>query len=201
MTETPERTALYRICGAGDVLLYIGISKDFGRRWKTEARTFPWWAEHCGMTVEWHDSRPEAEAAEEAAIKAEEPKYNKQHASPASARRPVRQQSENVRIYNEWAGTLVRDLRKARSVPQKALVAEMAGRGFPWYQATVYTVESGRRPMLFKEVVAIADIFGIAVDSFTPPWRTVHSFDGRVICGPIVSFPGASPDQVQEHAA
>lgn len=32
------------------------------------------------MTVEWRDSRPEAEEAETSAIKAEHPKYNKRDA-------------------------------------------------------------------------------------------------------------------------
>jgi hypothetical protein len=81
-TEAPEETALYRIFGGmrRGRLLYIGISKDFGKRWKQEAATFPWWDEKRRMTVHWYDSRPEAAAAERAAIKAEYPKYNKKHA-------------------------------------------------------------------------------------------------------------------------
>ncbi len=70
------RTALYRVYGDGGLLLYIGISKDFGKRWKNEARDFPWWGEHRRMTVDWHDSRPQAAAAETAAIAAEDPRYN-----------------------------------------------------------------------------------------------------------------------------
>lgn len=87
MTETPERTALYRIYGDEDLLIYIGISKDFGRRWKEHAKRQSWWGEMRRLAVdEWFDSRPEAEAAETAAIKAEKPKYNKRHAVPPPPR-------------------------------------------------------------------------------------------------------------------
>lgn len=77
-----ERTTLYRIFGENDLLLYVGISNDFGRRWEQEAKAFSWWDEHRQMSVEWHPSRPEAEAAEVAAIETERPKYNIRHAVP-----------------------------------------------------------------------------------------------------------------------
>jgi predicted GIY-YIG superfamily endonuclease len=78
--ETPEETALYRIFGVSDFLLYVGISNDFGRRWKQHAREQPWWDERRRLTVdEWFPFRSEAKAAERAAIKAEHPKYNKVH--------------------------------------------------------------------------------------------------------------------------
>ena len=78
-TPTAERTALYRVYDGQDTLLYIGISNDFGTRWKQHAKVQPWWGEHRRMTVEWRDSRPEAEAAETAAIKTEHPRFNKMH--------------------------------------------------------------------------------------------------------------------------
>jgi excisionase family DNA binding protein len=77
MSAEPEETALYHVHGIADLLLYIGISKDFGQRWKAEAREYPWWGEKRWMTVRWYGSRPEAAAAEDAAISAEDPKYNK----------------------------------------------------------------------------------------------------------------------------
>jgi predicted GIY-YIG superfamily endonuclease len=85
-----ERTALYRIWGAADLLLYIGISKDFGSRWKQHAKQQPWWDEMERLTVDrWYGSRQEAEAAERTAIKAEKPKYNVAHNQPASVERPT----------------------------------------------------------------------------------------------------------------
>jgi hypothetical protein len=80
MTAPADGTALYRIWGEGDVLLYIGISKRFGKRWEDHAREQPWWGEMRRLSVDaWHQSRTAAEEAEENAIKAERPKYNKTH--------------------------------------------------------------------------------------------------------------------------
>jgi predicted GIY-YIG superfamily endonuclease len=81
-----DGTALYRIYSDADLLLYIGISNDFGRRWKQHARKQPWWTERRRMTVLFYDSRTEAEVAEEAAVKVEKPKYNKQYLVPLPPR-------------------------------------------------------------------------------------------------------------------
>ena len=71
-----EETALYHVYGDGDLLLYIGISNDFGRRWKDHAKVQPWWGEKRRLTTRWYSSRAEAEEAETAAIQAEHPKHN-----------------------------------------------------------------------------------------------------------------------------
>lgn len=77
MTAPVEEVALYRVFGADDLLLYVGISNEFGRRWKEHAKTKPWWLERRRLTVdEWFSSRQDAEAAEIAAIRTENPKYN-----------------------------------------------------------------------------------------------------------------------------
>lgn len=72
-------TALF---GDGDVLLYIGISGEFGRRWHRHSKTKPWWTEGRRATLEWHATREDARAAEEAAIKGEHPKHNMVHNRP-----------------------------------------------------------------------------------------------------------------------
>lgn len=83
MSAESGRTALYRIRGEADLLLYIGITWSVPIRWNAHERKQPWWSELRSLTVELYDSWEEAEAAEEAAIKAEHPKYNKRHAMPA----------------------------------------------------------------------------------------------------------------------
>lgn len=63
------------------MLLYIGISDNFGRRWKEHAKQQPWWGEKRTLSVDcWYQSRNAAERAEQAAIKAERPRYNRQYA-------------------------------------------------------------------------------------------------------------------------
>lgn len=71
-----ERTAVYRILGEDDELLYIGMTNNPAIRWNGHQRIQPWWNELRSMSVEWFDSREEAAAAEKAAIQSEEPKYN-----------------------------------------------------------------------------------------------------------------------------
>jgi hypothetical protein len=93
--EVPEKTALYRICGEADLLLYIGITKSVPIRWNGHSIKQPWWNELRSLTVEFYDSREEAEAAEEAAIRTERPKYNKRH-NDGRAERPAKAACQTV---------------------------------------------------------------------------------------------------------
>ena len=79
-----ERTALYRMFDAGRALLYIGVSNNFGYRWKQHASAQSWWPEVQRQTVEWYPNRKDAEAAEVAAIKAEGPRHNITHSAVLS---------------------------------------------------------------------------------------------------------------------
>lgn len=90
MSGESGRTALYRIYGEAGTLLYIGITGNVPVRWNAHERRQPWWAELRSLVIELHDSWEEAEAAEEAAIKAERPKYNKRHLPPPQPAGPVR---------------------------------------------------------------------------------------------------------------
>lgn len=70
------RTALYRLFDADGALLYIGITISPQDRMKEHSWRKPWWPEVQRSTVEWHDTWHAAAEAEQAAISAEEPKYN-----------------------------------------------------------------------------------------------------------------------------
>ncbi|GAA3267945.1 GIY-YIG nuclease family protein [Streptomyces lavendulae] len=73
------RTALYRLCGHDERLLYVGISEAPLRRWPEHAGDKAWWPEVANFSLEWFESRPAAHAAEVAAIRTEAPKYNVAH--------------------------------------------------------------------------------------------------------------------------
>lgn len=73
---TQERTALYRLSGTGEERLYIGVAADPLERWRQHAKERSWWSDVVTMTLEWYETRCEAEAAEAAAIAAERPRYN-----------------------------------------------------------------------------------------------------------------------------
>jgi hypothetical protein len=80
MSETPERTALYRHFDADRNLLYVGISVNPESRWKSHLYSLAEWPRFAALrTDEWFDTRAAAEAAEVAAIKAERPRFNGSH--------------------------------------------------------------------------------------------------------------------------
>lgn len=84
MTQTPDgRTALYRLYDANDRLLYVGITAHPDRRWIEHAldKRGSWWSDVHRKSVQWMESRAEAEEAERLAIKTETPLKNVRHAA------------------------------------------------------------------------------------------------------------------------
>lgn len=79
MSPRDQRTVLYRFYGARDVLLYVGITSQPGRRWDEHVKSTLWWRKVRRQTAEWFDSREAAEEAEQRAIEAEQPVYNVMH--------------------------------------------------------------------------------------------------------------------------
>ena len=82
----PTPTALYFWFDADGVLLYIGITGDLATRQSSHAKRSSWaeFADHS--QIHRFPSRPEAEAAEKAAIEAERPLFNHVHNDTAEAR-------------------------------------------------------------------------------------------------------------------
>lgn len=70
-------TAVYRLYDFDGALLYVGMG-DARTRIKSHLKTKPWRAEidRQRTTVEWFDTRQDAETRETAAIAAESPRYN-----------------------------------------------------------------------------------------------------------------------------
>jgi len=71
-----ERTAVYRLYDAEDVLLYVGATKNTARRWSQHAKKKSWWHRVARREVVWFDSRPSALLAEHRAIVSEHPLHN-----------------------------------------------------------------------------------------------------------------------------
>jgi excinuclease UvrABC nuclease subunit len=76
MSGPPERTALYRLYDADDVLLYVGVTSDPKRRFRDHRAKRPWWNEVARNSIEWFSTEFRALQAEVQAIGAETPKYN-----------------------------------------------------------------------------------------------------------------------------
>jgi predicted GIY-YIG superfamily endonuclease len=71
-----ERTAVYRLYDANEVLLYIGMSRDPDKRLEWHKATQAWGSQVCQRSVTWHATREDAALAEVTAISAERPLYN-----------------------------------------------------------------------------------------------------------------------------
>lgn len=111
----PERTALYRLFGADDELLYVGVSKQFGKRWQDETYSKPWWPEVRRQTIDWHETRVAALKAEAEAIATERPRHNliAGFASAGRGKTPVR----NIRVADEiWRTVQAKAASEGRTV-------------------------------------------------------------------------------------
>lgn len=86
MSETLERTALYRFYNADEALLYVGVTNDPVRRWDQHADAKEWWPQVARKTIEWFEGRAEALAAERTAIRSENPIHNHQSKSSPALR-------------------------------------------------------------------------------------------------------------------
>ncbi|MGW2256099.1 GIY-YIG nuclease family protein [Kitasatospora sp. NPDC001660] len=85
MVDASTRTALYRLYDAGGQLLYVGITTRPRYRWTEHARDKQWWPQVVNKTIEWHEDRSQALAAESAAIAEERPIHNRTHNLQAQA--------------------------------------------------------------------------------------------------------------------
>ena len=79
MSEACSPTTLYRFFAADGTLLYVGITGCKKRRFGQHAQQAEWWLDAASVTLEHFADRNEAMAAEEAAIKAERPRFNDRH--------------------------------------------------------------------------------------------------------------------------
>jgi DNA-binding transcriptional regulator YhcF (GntR family)/predicted GIY-YIG superfamily endonuclease len=74
-------TSLYRYFDAEGTLLYVGIAYDPDKRKQGHAQTAAesWYPLIAGRTVEFFETREEAEEAEVRAIRSERPRFNRRH--------------------------------------------------------------------------------------------------------------------------
>jgi len=68
---------------------------------------------------------------------------------------------------DERVGRAVVSARGARS--QQEVADLMKNRGWKWSQATVWSVESGRRPLRFLEALDLAEVLGVRVEDLHSP--------------------------------
>ena len=67
---------VYRAYDAQDSLLYVGIARRWPARWQAHAARATWYPEVARLALEAHGTDAAARAAEAAAIRDEQPRYN-----------------------------------------------------------------------------------------------------------------------------
>jgi hypothetical protein len=76
---TDVKTSLYRLFDESDVLLYVGVTGNLGRRLAQHAVDKAWWEAVATITVKRYPSRDMALAYEAQAILEERPRFNTHH--------------------------------------------------------------------------------------------------------------------------
>lgn len=85
---------------------------------------------------------------------------------------------------DERVGRAVASARGARS--QQEVADRMRQAGWKWSQATVWSVESGRRPLRFLEALDLAEVLGVRVEDLhtpLPPADQQARHDGAMLGG------------------
>jgi DNA-directed RNA polymerase specialized sigma24 family protein len=74
--ETEGRSAVYRVFGDGERLLYVGSSERPRQRWHEHRSRTVWWPLAKAYSLTWFEDRATAYAAEAQAIASELPEFN-----------------------------------------------------------------------------------------------------------------------------
>jgi predicted GIY-YIG superfamily endonuclease len=75
--ERGRRTAVYRFYAADGELLYVGLTFDAAARFRTHKQQVLAWHEVSRIELTWYETRADAQIAESAAIRAEDPRWNR----------------------------------------------------------------------------------------------------------------------------
>ena len=89
--------ALYRFYDDTGALLYVGITHNPGARFPQHEKDKPWWNEVRGISIEQYPTRDAVLAAEQRAIRVENPRYNIQRPTT-----PKRATGARARIGLVW---------------------------------------------------------------------------------------------------
>jgi excinuclease UvrABC nuclease subunit len=122
-----DQTHLYRHFDAGGRLLYVGISLSALKRLSQHRKAAHWFASIANVTIETFPSRQKAVAAENLAIKTENPKWNTMLSTESSAV-SIRQIKEDHRR----AGAGARRVHEWRRTGREAKKAERSGVMILW---------------------------------------------------------------------
>jgi len=139
------KTALYRIWGNQDQLLYVGISKSALGRLGQHLAEKTWADDITNVTIETFPTREQAAAAEVAAIKTEKPIHNVIYNQGGYAG------SSRSRQLEKFVKELMHDLSKTKGLQKGQFVAAGMKSG-KCYIGHVYLVEGESTPYVELEL-------------------------------------------------
>lgn len=71
-----DETAVYRLYGSSDRLLYVGMGRNPMGRWASHADQHAWWPDVARFEVTWYATRQEAAAEERRTLKEDDALHN-----------------------------------------------------------------------------------------------------------------------------
>lgn len=90
-----EPTTLYRAYDINGQLLYVGVAKNWGRRWAQHSERAPWYGTVARLRIELLPDRESALAAELEAIVNEQPIHNVRGTKSITRSKPVTEQTHD----------------------------------------------------------------------------------------------------------
>jgi hypothetical protein len=134
--ETSGRSAVYRIFGDEQRLLYIGSSERPRQRWHEHRNRTAWWAEARAYSLTWLPTREAAYEAESLAIAAERPVFNQDwQPRQIPAPRPAPDPVEEVRRVADALDAVEQIADEEQRVKAKSrIMADQVERNKAWAQ-------------------------------------------------------------------
>jgi hypothetical protein len=149
-------TAVYTFFDREDMPMYIGVTNDFGIRWRDHAASKPWWPEVFRMGVTWFDNREAALTYEAEGIRLIPHRYNVQNNPVAPAKVRARPQVTVKDPDSEKArADYRRSVREGAPLSDRALGAKY-GRSRTWGASRIKEAEGGPKlaPALAESAVS-----------------------------------------------
>jgi len=113
---------VYRFYDAGMSPLYIGLSHGGATRWEQHRKSAEWWPLAEYVAVSFYASYSDIRTAEKAAIRHEQPRFNRMHRrGPANALLPLHGPAEEAaaRLFRDADAEFIRELAHLLTQPER----------------------------------------------------------------------------------
>jgi hypothetical protein len=169
--EKGGRSAVYRIFGDGQRLLYIGSSERPRQRWHEHRNRTAWWPEARVYSLTWLPDRDTAYQVEALAIAAERPAFNQVwQPQQVPAPRKVADPVEEVRRVTDALAAVEEIADEEQRVKAKSrIMADQVERNKAWAQERTLLIRRlhGEEKLSYRQIAARLDIkLAVVQDAF-----------------------------------